>query len=346
MAAGGYKEFVAGETLDEDEINDYLMQGVLVFAGSAARGSAITSPVEGQFSFRTDDDVVEFYDGSGWVALSAPTFELDFLLIAGGGGGGGAAVSNTGGGGGAGGYRTSAGTSGGGGTAEPKLILTTGIPYLVSIGAGGGPSSNGSHSVLGSLLAVGGGRGGTGRDGVRDGLAGGSGGGTSGNSGFLAGTGTTNQGRAGGLGDSAGFSGGGGGGGASTVGGAAAASVAGSGGAGVASTITGSSVTRAGGGGGGIDSGTAGSGGAGGGGAGGTGGSGVNGTVNTGSGGGGSGAGAPGTPAPGSGGSGIILIKYPDSLTPTIGVGLTSSTSSAGGFKTTTFTAGTDTVIF
>jgi hypothetical protein len=43
MAAGGFKEFVAGETLDEDEINDFLMQGVLVFAGTAARGSAITT---------------------------------------------------------------------------------------------------------------------------------------------------------------------------------------------------------------------------------------------------------------------------------------------------------------
>ena len=28
MAAGGFKEFVAGETLDQDEINDFLMLGV------------------------------------------------------------------------------------------------------------------------------------------------------------------------------------------------------------------------------------------------------------------------------------------------------------------------------
>jgi hypothetical protein len=51
MAAGGFREFVAGEILTEDLINDYLLQGVLVFAGTAARGSAITSPVEGQFAF-------------------------------------------------------------------------------------------------------------------------------------------------------------------------------------------------------------------------------------------------------------------------------------------------------
>jgi hypothetical protein len=48
----------------------------------------------------------------------------------------------------------------------------------------------------------------------------------------------------------------------------------------------------------------------------------------------------------GNGGSGIVIVKYPDSITLTIGVGLTSSTSTAGGFKTTSFTAGTDTVSF
>jgi len=71
MAAGGFKEFVAGETLDQDEINDFLMQGVLVFAGTAARGSAITAPVEGQFAYLKDSDTVEFYDSTQWVPLSA-----------------------------------------------------------------------------------------------------------------------------------------------------------------------------------------------------------------------------------------------------------------------------------
>jgi hypothetical protein len=42
----------------------------------------------------------------------------------------------------------------------------------------------------------------------------------------------------------------------------------------------------------------------------------------------------------------VVIIKYPDTITLTIGAGLTSSTASAGGFKTTTFTAGTDTVSF
>lgn len=71
------------------------------------------------------------------------------------------------------------------------------------------------------------------------------------------------------------------------------------------------------------------------------------GSVNTGSGGGGGGS----TPGVGNsvgknGGSGIVIIKYPDSYTLTIGAGLTSSTSTSGGFKITSFTAGSDTISF
>jgi hypothetical protein len=62
--------------------------------------------------------------------------------------------------------------------------------------------------------------------------------------------------------------------------------------------------------------------------------------VNTGGGGGGAGYGA----TAGTGGSGIVVLKYPDSVTLTIGGGLTSSTTTSGGFKITSFTAGTDTV--
>jgi hypothetical protein len=39
-------------------------------------------------------------------------------------------------------------------------------------------------------------------------------------------------------------------------------------------------------------------------------------------------------------------LKYPDSITLTIGGGLTSSTATSGGFKVTSFTAGTDTISF
>jgi hypothetical protein len=106
----------------------------LVFAGSAARGSAITSPVEGQFSYLTSTDKIEYYDGTQWTVLqttpSTPiatggngtvtssgytyhTFTssgdfvvtddglVDVLIVSGGGGGGGGGRTGGGGGGGA-----------------------------------------------------------------------------------------------------------------------------------------------------------------------------------------------------------------------------------------------------
>jgi hypothetical protein len=43
----------------------------------------------------------------------------------------------------------------------------------------------------------------------------------------------------------------------------------------------------------------------------------------------------------------VVIIKYPDTLTITVGAGLTATTAAAsGGFKVTTFTAGTDTISF
>jgi hypothetical protein len=48
----------------------------------------------------------------------------------------------------------------------------------------------------------------------------------------------------------------------------------------------------------------------------------------------------------GDGGSGIVIIKFSDSYTCTVGAGLTSSSSTAGGYTTITFTAGTGTVSF
>ena len=47
------------------------------------------------------------------------------------------------------------------------------------------------------------------------------------------------------------------------------------------------------------------------------------------------------------GGSGIVIIKYPDTFTINIGSGLTGATPAAsGGFKVTSFTAGTGTITF
>jgi hypothetical protein len=69
MAAGlGFKNFITGDVLTAADVNGYLMQGVLVFASSAARASAITSPQEGQYSFLKDTNATEYYDGAAWVA--------------------------------------------------------------------------------------------------------------------------------------------------------------------------------------------------------------------------------------------------------------------------------------
>jgi len=69
MAAGlGFKTFTTGEVLTAGDVNGYLMQGVLVFASSAARAAAITSPQEGQYSYLKDTNSTEYYDGAAWIA--------------------------------------------------------------------------------------------------------------------------------------------------------------------------------------------------------------------------------------------------------------------------------------
>jgi hypothetical protein len=69
----------------------------------------------------------------------------------------------------------------------------------------------------------------------------------------------------------------------------------------------------------------------------------TSGTANTGGGGGGKGIGT--GSASGSGGSGIVILKYVDTKTITIGGGLTGSTAApSGGYKVTTITAGTGNV--
>jgi hypothetical protein len=50
-------------------MNDLSDQTVMTFAGTAARGSAIPSPTEGMVTYRSDDDVVEVFDGSAFVGV-------------------------------------------------------------------------------------------------------------------------------------------------------------------------------------------------------------------------------------------------------------------------------------
>jgi hypothetical protein len=69
-----YKVFTNGSVLQASEINDNLMrQSVMVFSNSAARTAAITAPVEGMLTWVEDINDYQYYDGSAWIQLVAPT---------------------------------------------------------------------------------------------------------------------------------------------------------------------------------------------------------------------------------------------------------------------------------
>jgi hypothetical protein len=338
---------------------------VIDYKGNAAtnnitlgRNSLNIQGAASDYTLDTDNESLRLlYSGStqGWVitseagtaAVSTPDLTVDFLVVAGGGGGG----SDMGGGGGAGGLRTSYGSSSGGGqNALNSLDLATATDYTVTVGAGGNKGSGtftnnaaaGSNSVFDTITSTGGGKGAarTGSATPNNGGTGGSGGGGSGKSGGGAGgsggsrTSSPLQGFNGGSGISAAsIDGGGGGGGASEVGTNATNGGQADGGDGLSVSITGSSVAYAGGGGGNGN------------GVGGSGGGGThqtNGTNNRGGGGGG----AYSSQTAGNGGSGIVILRYPDAYTITIGAGLTGSTATDGSDKVTTFTAGTGTISF
>jgi len=99
MAAGlGFKTFVTGEVLTAGDTNGYLMQGINVFASTAARDAAITSPQEGQFAFTKDTNGLWYYDGAAWVASGA-TGDIEGVTagigISGGGTSGTVTVTNS-----------------------------------------------------------------------------------------------------------------------------------------------------------------------------------------------------------------------------------------------------------
>jgi hypothetical protein len=63
------KEFESFTRLDASDVNTYLMdQSVMTFGGTAARGSAIPTPVEGMVTYLEDSNSLQLYDGSGWTA--------------------------------------------------------------------------------------------------------------------------------------------------------------------------------------------------------------------------------------------------------------------------------------
>jgi hypothetical protein len=303
------------------------------YAGTADTNLIIINPngnkIEGAtsslgLSGKREGVTLTYIDSTqGWLAVSginegtdalSNIFSADLLVIAGGGGGG-FYTLNGAGGGGAGGYL------------EGTKTLGVGTTYTVTIGAGGAgissnvTANNGVNTVAFGATANGGGGGGSAAEGAA-GRNGGSGGGAGANSSTA---GTATQGNSGGLtgfGNNGGVPpGGGNGGGGGGAGSAGSGTTAGSG---KASSITGSSVTRAVGGESNLGNGTSGG-------------------ANTGTG----GAGRFSSGSSGSGGSGIVIVKYPDTRTiSNPGGGLTSSTSTAGGFSVTSITAGTGSILF
>jgi hypothetical protein len=61
------KVFTAGEVLAAADVNEFLMdQTIMTFAGTAARGSAIGTAVEGMYAHLNDTDTLTYYNGSAW----------------------------------------------------------------------------------------------------------------------------------------------------------------------------------------------------------------------------------------------------------------------------------------
>lgn len=273
-----------------------------------AKGPAIATAAKatgGTIVFGVDGYTYHTFTSSGTFVPNTNLTNVDYLVVAGGGGG-----SNTGAGGGAGGLRSTMYQTGGGGALESKLSLTSGTSYTVTIGGGGAgdsASAVGGNSVFGSITSLGGGCGGGNQAGRYNGVNGGSGGGARSDTGGIAGTGTTGQGFAGSASQY------GGGGGAGATGGFGTDPDGSRGGIGAklsivaAATGTGASGYYAGGGSG-LSSFIVVPGGLGGGGNGALyPGQGTDGVGNTGGGG-----GASSNPGFASGGSGIVIVRYPN----------------------------------
>ncbi len=351
-------------TSDSDSTVTYALQSGSSLPSGVSLNSA-TGVISGTLPNITTDTTYTFTinatDGINVIPRSFSITSLaivtpEILVVAGGGGG----SSIIGGGGGAGGVISSSST---------VFRRATSITVTVGAGGRGGYGYTGGNdteagypgynSVLGSNVAIGGG-GTVGWDTsavpalsgqlswTRNGGSGGGGSGSNGNSNYqTGGTGTSGQGNNGANGSDPNGAGGGG----------AGASGSGlNGGIGIQSSITGTPTYYGGGGGGGRRTSGAGngpsSGGAGGGGAGMSGStfsSNQNGGANTGGGGGGGNfqGPAPGDQAGGNGGSGVVIIAYPDTESAlTISQGLTYDQPTRAGYRVYRFTAGTGTITF
>jgi hypothetical protein len=89
MAGAGAKLFTSGAVLTAAQVNTYLMdQSVMRFADEAARTAAFGGagePVlaEGMVSYLMSTDLVQVYNGSAWVNVSASVAGDDDQIVLG-----------------------------------------------------------------------------------------------------------------------------------------------------------------------------------------------------------------------------------------------------------------------
>jgi hypothetical protein len=185
------KEFESFTRLDASDVNTFLMdQSVMTFADSAARGSAITTPVEGMVAYLEDSNTIQAYNSTAWVTVAnAGTASFNFVQTlyftssgtftkatypwlrairvkcqgAGGGGGGSAATIAS--------QLAVAAPGTGGVYAESFITDIAGLDASITVtrgagGAGGAAGNNsgsdGGSSSFGSLVSANGGIGGPG----------------------------------------------------------------------------------------------------------------------------------------------------------------------------------------
>lgn len=70
----GWKSWAIGEVVEATDFQNYIQdQVVQVYAGTAARGSALgTAVTAGMVSYLTDSSTLQYYTGSVWANVSSP----------------------------------------------------------------------------------------------------------------------------------------------------------------------------------------------------------------------------------------------------------------------------------
>lgn len=81
----GFREFLTGEVLTSENVNDFLMkQSVMVFVDAAARTAALGAEVaEGMLTYNLDTDQLEVFDGAAFVSVASPPTTDASLLTSG-----------------------------------------------------------------------------------------------------------------------------------------------------------------------------------------------------------------------------------------------------------------------